>query len=238
MELYEKQGLLDRDPYWSRPWPSAVSLATQLLLRPSLVAGRRVVEIGAGLGVAGLSAALAGAASVTLTDREELSLLCAALSAQAWGMRCIAPAAAQPYGHLFAGVAANVPPVGMPTARAAHDATVVQTASLDWHNLQPEDLGAYDVVLCCDVLYEPASVEPVAEAVMALLAPEGRLLLADPPHRAAKNRERFVQLLQAQGGFCFEETITTRVDVAGRNTDILFVNVRRGVGSDTVGLKF
>lgn len=51
----------DRDPYWCRPWPAAVALAKQLLLRPELVRGRRVCEVGAGLGIAGIAAAMAGA---------------------------------------------------------------------------------------------------------------------------------------------------------------------------------
>lgn len=227
--------MLDRDPYWSRPWPSAVALATQLLLRPDLVAGRRVVEIGAGLGVAGLSASLAGAASVTLTDREELSLLCAALTAQSWGLPLDRPPAPQ-HAALFAEVAAQLGGMG----RMLPTAAPVGTASLDWHALQPDQVGAYDVVLCCDVLYEPASVAPVAAAVASLLATEGRLLLADPPHRAAKNRERFVALLQEQGGFSFEEIVTMRVDVAGgkKDTEVLFINVRRGVDvGGTVGVK-
>ena len=49
------------DPYWARPWPSAVALAQELLRRPDLVAGRRVCEVAAGLGVATIAAALAGA---------------------------------------------------------------------------------------------------------------------------------------------------------------------------------
>lgn len=227
-------GLLDRDPYWSRPWPSAVALATQLLLRPALVAGRRVVEVGAGLGVAGLSASLAGAASVTLTDREELSLLCAALTAQSWGLPLDRPPAPQ-HAALFADVADRL--YHNTSMVSTSDAAPVGMASLDWHALQPEQVGAYDVVLCCDVLYEPGSVAPVAEAVATLLATEGRLLLADPPHRAAKNRERFMALLKERGGFLFEEIVTTRVDVAGKESEVLFLNVRRGVDiGGTVGV--
>lgn len=54
-------GQEDADPYWSRPWPSAAALAAELLRHPELVAGRRAVEVGAGLGVASIAAALAGA---------------------------------------------------------------------------------------------------------------------------------------------------------------------------------
>jgi predicted nicotinamide N-methyase len=51
------------DPYWTRVWPSAIALAQQLLQRPQLVAGKKVADLGAGLGVAGIAAALAGGAS-------------------------------------------------------------------------------------------------------------------------------------------------------------------------------
>lgn len=54
-------GQMDRDPYWSRPWPSAVALAKLILQQPSIVAGRRVCEVGAGLGIASIAAVLAGA---------------------------------------------------------------------------------------------------------------------------------------------------------------------------------
>ncbi len=53
-------GQMDRDPYWSRPWPSAVALAKLVLQQPSIVRGRRVCEVGAGLGIASIAAAMAG----------------------------------------------------------------------------------------------------------------------------------------------------------------------------------
>lgn len=50
----------DRDPYWCRLWPSAVALAQLMLQQPELIRGKRVCEIGSGLGLAGIAAALAG----------------------------------------------------------------------------------------------------------------------------------------------------------------------------------
>jgi hypothetical protein len=55
----------DWDPYWARPWPSAAALAARLLQGGDPVAGAAVAELGAGLGLAGLAAALAGAAVCT-----------------------------------------------------------------------------------------------------------------------------------------------------------------------------
>lgn len=56
--LLSDQG--DRDPYWCRLWPSAVALAQFILQQPELVKGKRVCDIGCGLGLAGIAAALAG----------------------------------------------------------------------------------------------------------------------------------------------------------------------------------
>lgn len=59
----------DRDiPYWADVWPSAVAVAQHLLAHPEAVGGMRVLELGAGLGMAGVAAVLAGAAHVTAAD--------------------------------------------------------------------------------------------------------------------------------------------------------------------------
>jgi len=76
MDMYICENREDRDPYWSRPWPSAVALATVISRRPDLVEGKRVLDLGCGLGVAGLAAALGGAKEVVMADREPLALQC------------------------------------------------------------------------------------------------------------------------------------------------------------------
>ena len=58
--LCDGKGQEERDPYWSRPWPAALVMAATILARPELVCGKHVCEIGAGLGIAGIAAALAG----------------------------------------------------------------------------------------------------------------------------------------------------------------------------------
>ena len=51
----------DRDPYWCRLWHSALGLAERILADPGLVRDARVCEVGAGLGLPGMAACLAGA---------------------------------------------------------------------------------------------------------------------------------------------------------------------------------
>lgn len=50
-------------------WRGGEQLAEWLFSMPEAVAGKRVLELGSGTGIAGLAAVLAGAAFVTLTDR-------------------------------------------------------------------------------------------------------------------------------------------------------------------------
>lgn len=59
-------------PYWAHLWPGARSLA-RLVATHAECSGRRVVEIGCGLGLAGLTAARRGAA-VTLVDTAHAAL--------------------------------------------------------------------------------------------------------------------------------------------------------------------
>ncbi|KAK9815198.1 hypothetical protein WJX73_010736 [Symbiochloris irregularis] len=62
-----------QDPYWCRAWPSAVALAELIFKHPTLVKGKEVLELGCGLGIAGLAAALAGAQQSVPTEAGQVS---------------------------------------------------------------------------------------------------------------------------------------------------------------------
>ena len=73
-------------PYWAFCWPGGQAIARYLLDNPTLVEGRRVIDLAAGSGVSSLAAARAGAASVIANDIDALSLVAARLNARANGL--------------------------------------------------------------------------------------------------------------------------------------------------------
>jgi predicted nicotinamide N-methyase len=63
------EGLLS-SPYWSQIWPSSIALSLFILQHPELISGKKVLELGAGLGLPSLIAA-GNAAEVLCTDKEK-----------------------------------------------------------------------------------------------------------------------------------------------------------------------
>ena len=64
----EVRSILENTPYWAFCWAAGHALAAFLLGNPELCRGRRVVDVGAGSGVAAVAAAMAGAREVTACD--------------------------------------------------------------------------------------------------------------------------------------------------------------------------
>lgn len=69
-------------PYWAEIWPSGVALADAILRDPSPVAGRRVLEVGCGIGVTAAAALRAGA-DLTVCDYFPEALALCALTCRA-----------------------------------------------------------------------------------------------------------------------------------------------------------
>ncbi|MBI4815672.1 MAG: methyltransferase [Deltaproteobacteria bacterium] len=74
------------DPYWAFAWPGGQAVGRMLLDRPELVKGRSVLDFGAGSGIAGLAAALAGAKSVTCADIDPFAAVAIELNAELNGV--------------------------------------------------------------------------------------------------------------------------------------------------------
>ena len=71
-----------RPVYWSKVWPAGLALGRHLLAAPEMCAGKAVLELGAGLGIGAVCAAVAGAAEVVATDIEPAGLEFALASAK------------------------------------------------------------------------------------------------------------------------------------------------------------
>ncbi|MGP4845231.1 class I SAM-dependent methyltransferase [Marinobacter sp. 1Y8] len=67
----EAQAVVAEPAYWSFCWASGQVLAQFILDNPALVAGKRVVDFGAGSGVVAIACALAGAAEVVACDIDD-----------------------------------------------------------------------------------------------------------------------------------------------------------------------
>ena len=68
-------------PFWAFAWAGGQALARYLLDHPAIVAGRRVLDFGAGSGLQGIAAARAGAASVTASEIDRFAIAAITLNA-------------------------------------------------------------------------------------------------------------------------------------------------------------
>jgi predicted nicotinamide N-methyase len=156
-----------RRPLWAYVWPACLVLGE--LVAGELAAeitGRRVLELGCGLGVVGLSAAKAGGL-VTLTDREPEALAAA-------------------------------------TSIAGENSLTVQTRVLEWARVPEEMVGAFDVILGSDIMYDPAQLTPMLGAMHTLLAPTGQAWIAD----ADRVDPLAFEISASRAGLAFQRILT------------------------------
>ncbi|MGE0232912.1 MAG: methyltransferase [Flavobacteriaceae bacterium] len=74
-------------PFWAFAWAGGQALARYVLDNKTLAAGRRVIDIGAGSGLVGIAAALAGASHVLAADPDPFTPAAIALNAKANDVR-------------------------------------------------------------------------------------------------------------------------------------------------------
>lgn len=68
-------------PYWAFAWPGGQALARHLLDRPTLIADKNVLDIGAGSGLVAIAAKKAGAARVTAAEIDAFAVAAIRLNA-------------------------------------------------------------------------------------------------------------------------------------------------------------
>lgn len=69
-------------PFWAFPWAGGQALARYVLDNPEMVRGKLVLDIACGSGLAGIAAALAGAAAVVANDIDPMCEAAVALNAE------------------------------------------------------------------------------------------------------------------------------------------------------------
>jgi predicted nicotinamide N-methyase len=70
-------------PFWAFAWPGGQALARHILDNPALVAGKRVLDFGAGGGIAAIACAMAGAVAVEASEIDPLARAAIGLNAAA-----------------------------------------------------------------------------------------------------------------------------------------------------------
>lgn len=73
-------------PYWAYAWAGGTVLARYVLDHPMTVAGRRVLDLGAGSGIVGIAAAMAGAREVIASEIDRNGVAALGLNAGANGV--------------------------------------------------------------------------------------------------------------------------------------------------------
>lgn len=218
------------DPSWGRVWPTAITLARfilqslnsngngnkivmaglegqeQVLVKEaikSLQTSSHIVELGCGLGVAGLAFAAAAAEisndikrTVTFLDREPYALHCVMASAA--------------INNLATGPISEEEGSGIAertiTARSSIDDWTSSDKNINYDGLKLDSLD-YDnkqtLILASDILYEPSSMDTLSVKLRSLLHPKdgGYVFITDPEReRTAGCRSAFQKSVEELGG--------------------------------------
>ena len=168
MEEHCSSLITRRPAYWAQVWPCAIALSQIVLAEPSLVAAKKCLEVGAGLAMPSVSAALAGAAFVLATDREPDAIRYAL--ANAAENECSPQVvSAELLDWSLAGS-----PIGSDPAAP---------------------IGSkFDVVLCSDVLYDATAPPLLSRLLHECVLPGGCVLLTDNADRPYKDTRTDVLL--------------------------------------------
>ena len=82
----EQVGPADEPPFWAAAWPGGQALARYVLDHPDVVAGRTVLDLGAGSGLVAVAAAKAGVVSVVASDPDPYSATAVTVNAETNGV--------------------------------------------------------------------------------------------------------------------------------------------------------
>lgn len=223
------------DPSWGRVWPTALSMArfirrsfqpdsvavhVDLVNRAvdSLKTSSHVVELGCGLGLAGLSYSAAVNSidekspfyckrTVTFLDREPYALHCV-MSSAAVNKLTTAPLA-------LSGDKSDLSDTPLITVRASIDDWTIKDGEVE-ETRQIKNIGYKELclesseynnqdtaILATDILYEPSSMNSLAAKIKSLLHPKhgGFAVICDPKEERTEGcRDAFISSVKELGG--------------------------------------
>jgi predicted nicotinamide N-methyase len=138
-------------------WRAAPILCNHLISNSeSLVKNKTILELGAGMGLCGLLAAILGASTVFLSDGDSDSL-----------------------SNMRGNIERNVDLI--PSSASLHSLQLKWGLKLEEFkrkcNLQTSD-GRFDLIMGSDIIYVESILDPLFETVEALLCPSGSFVLA------------------------------------------------------------
>ena len=169
-------------------WEAAVAQAIWLARNEELVRGQHVLELGAGVGLCGIAAALVGAESATLTDIAEERA-----SARLAGGSASACSTAELLNNLDRNIHLN--------------GVEAEARALDWEACLEdgyEPSATYPVVIGSDLVYEGFAVRALAAAVVAHTSPGGAAYLMSAKNRFDAASGELLPLLEASGSVTTE----------------------------------
>ena len=157
-------------------WEAGIALAIWLSRNEPVVRGKRVLELGSGVGIAGLAASLAagGDTALTLSDHQGIGLYHEEY-AKASGRNLLGNIAHNAKAN---GVAAEVTTLDWHAATDESDAeTESREASREERAQAQAPLGTFDVVLASDCIYHQTDAAALAAAVCRHTAPGGKAVM-------------------------------------------------------------
>ena len=151
----------ERLPYWAEIWPSSIALSEYVLENEDEFSGKKILELGCGLGLVGIVLTSIGG-DVVFTDYDSHALQ---FTQENFYRNFNRPASVQLLDWRD------------PGSTQSFD-IIVERLCTPW--ISPESTQSFDIIVAADIIYEKRWLEPVLNVLDKKLATYGRAYIADP----------------------------------------------------------
>ena len=164
-------------------WPAAAIMGRWLWRNRRLVHGQTVLELGAGVGTAGLAAAASGARRVVLTDINDAALRCARANCNLNGERVRAATAVAHLDWSRPPILEQEAEIAAEAAAAPAPAEVPACSTPAEAEVEAMLRKPFDLILAADVVNDVGLSEMVYRMIQLYLAPRGLFVMVCPKAR-------------------------------------------------------